>query len=231
MLRNVRLVMYAIQKTYPRQDLYEDLMQEGIMGLMHAVEIFDWKKGCMFSTYAYWWIRSAIFRGIDNGSRAVRLPVHVTQKMLRARKENEKRMRQGLPELTDEEARESFGISPEVARGIHGMEAMVSLNTRMAACEEKELGELIADDRKDIETEVLERLEAAELREKISSLLGLREKDVLERRYGFCGEAETLREIADDYGVTPERVRQIEHSAIQKMRKSYLKQVKKDSKK
>ena len=92
----------------------------------------------------------------------------------------------------------------------------------MAGCEETELGELIADYRKDIETEVLERLEAAELREKMSSLLRLREKDVLERRYGFCGEAETLREIADDYGVTPERVRQIEQSAIQKLRKSYL---------
>lgn len=221
-LRNARLVMYAIQKNYPRQELYEDLIQEGFMGLMRAVEIFDGKKGCMFSTYAYWWIRSAIFRGIDNGIRAVRLPVHVTQKMLRARKENEKRMRQGLPELTDEEVRESFGVSPEVARGIHGMEAMTSLNTRMAGCEETELGELIADYRKDIETEVLERLEAAELREKMSSLLRLREKDVLERRYGFCGEAETLREIADDYGVTPERVRQIEQSAIQKLRKSYL---------
>ena len=128
-LRNARLVMYAIQKNYPRQELYEDLIQEGFMGLMRAVEIFDGKKGCMFSTYAYWWIRSAIFRGIDNGIRAVRLPVHVTQKMLRARKENEKRMRQGLPELTDEEVRESFGVSPEVARGIHGMEAMTSLNT------------------------------------------------------------------------------------------------------
>lgn len=160
-LRNARLVMYAIQKNYPRQELYEDLIQEGFMGLMRAVEIFDGKKGCMFSTYAYGWIRSAIFRGIDNGIRTIRLPVHVTQKMLRARRENEKRMRQGLPELTDEEAMESFGVSPEVARGIHGMEAMVSLSTRMAACEEKELGELIADDRRDIETAVLERLEAA----------------------------------------------------------------------
>jgi RNA polymerase primary sigma factor len=215
---NLRLVVSQARRYQGHGLPMEDLVQEGMLGLIRAVEKFDWRRGFKFSTYGTLWIRQAIQRGLQNHGRTIRVPVHVSQRQVKVRKiESELSTKLGR-EPTDEEIAAVSGLPLEEISELRELSrAMTSLDQPVSEDGETALGDLLASERPEPHEEVATSERSQKVNEAVGRLPAA-ERSVIELRFGLAGEdPKTLRQAGSELGITAERARQLEEQGLRRL--------------